>query len=385
MNKTLVALLLFLALACSIAFAQALPDFNQFKQTDKASFENKLSPGYPNTGAWYLAAGTAIMIVVMLNGLLYMFGVGFNIENLKRYARGEMLQAVASALIIFFAVSMLYELSGGGAFHIMGLILGEGDSTISCAAESGGAFHLWNTDSRFGSGPIGAFKCKTQEKINFGESTYYNIFYANLPSEGFFSICYSIFGFPIFCYDWIMALHKEVETAHLLATKVVSMLVTLHAQYAAAEYVQSTMLTVFLPLGLVLRILPFTRGVGGLFIAIAIGFYFVFPTFFVLTDPTSTRINMNSLEQTGTTNQLGCFTGFKGAAVLLSVYSGTTQGFSKTQIAISESQQSLYYLTLGVNLYPFIAFVVALAFIRAATPLLGGDLGDIMKAISRLG
>ena len=35
--------------------------------------------------------------------------------------------------------------------------------------------------------------------------------------------------------------------------------------------------------------------------------------------------------------------------------------------------------------YPFVALVITLIFIRAMTPLLGGDTGELMKMVARLG
>ena len=367
-------------LAAGIASAQT--GFESFRQSGRGGFEGQLSQ---QSGAWYGTAIAAIMLCVFLNGFIYMLGVGFGMENLKRYARGEFLQVSASALLIFFAVTLLYDLSNGGAFRIMGQLLGTGDTSIACSAAAGGRYSIWDENSQFGTGPIGAFKCKVQSNINKAEDCYKKLRVGNMAEEALASVCISVFGAPVWCFDWLSSIHKNVESVHYLATKLVSLLVTLNAQYAAADYLQTTMLAVFLPVGLILRILPFTRGVGGLFIAIAIGFYFVWPTFYVLTDPSGISVRSESLASDQERQANACFTGFKGAATLLSTYTVSTSGISLTQTAAYECSRDTTDIFVSTFFYPFVSFAITLMFIRAATPLLGGDLGEMMKAIARIG
>ena len=371
------------ALAAGLVFS----DFNSFSQTGETDLQAKLAP---NTGAWYGLAMAAIMLCVFLNGLLYMLGVGFGLESLKKYARAEFLQVTASAFMIVFAVALLYELSGsggvgGGAYKIMGQLLGTGGTTVACSAAPNGQFEIWG-DSQFGTGPIGAFKCKVQSNIDSAESCYDKLRDGNMAEEALASVCMSVFGAPVWCFDWLSDVHKDVEAVHYLTTKLVGLLITLNAQYAAAEYIQNTMLPVFLPIGLILRILPFTRGVGGLFIAVAIGFYFVWPTFYVLTDPTGVRVMQSNQNTQNAERTAGaCFTGFKGAATLLSTYTLSTTGVSVTQAAAYDCSRDTADIFVSTFFYPFISFAITLMFIRFATPLLGGDMGDIMKAVARLG
>ena len=195
-------------------------------------------------------------------------------------------------------------------------------------------------------------------------------------------MCYYLFGVPVWCGAWDLPTHQRVEQAHLLASKMTDISVSLNAQYVLAEYVQKNMLTVFLPFGLVLRIFPLTRGVGGLFIALGVGFFFVWPTFFMLTDPTFIKVN-NPPDQP---RQEGiCFTGFRGSSVLLSgivTVGGTGQ---QSDIALASGLDLVYTMTIGTVFYPFVALALTLIFVRAMTPLLGGDMGELMKMVSRLG
>ena len=361
---TLLALLLLLS-------PLAGAGFDDFKGQQGKTFSDRL------TGDWMGLATIAVAICIFFNLLVYMAGFALHSEHLKRYAKSEFLQVSASSLMIFFSIALLYQISSSG-IDFMGDVLGAGASSVSCAAMPTGKFELWQ-DSKFGSGPMGAFKCKVQEKITALDKAYDNVFNSNMAQERLESLCISLFGAPVYCWSWNLELHQKVEEAHLVATKIVSLLVPLHAQYSLAEYLQRNMLAIFLPAGLVLRVFPLTRGVGGLFIAIAIGFFFVFPTFIVLTDPTFVKVDEVQKDQ-----QAGkCFTGFTGSAVLLaSIDTGSMQ---QSAIATASGAELVYQLTVGALFYPFVSLVLTLMFIRAATPLLGGDTGEIMRMVSRLG
>jgi len=55
------------------------------------------------------------------------------------------------------------------------------------------------------------------------------------------------------------------------------LLYSLSFQHYLLQFARETMMTIFLPIGIVLRAFPFTRSPGNLLIAVAIGFYFVYP------------------------------------------------------------------------------------------------------------
>lgn len=353
--------------------AHAEGGFEGFEQTYGNSFNTQL------TQRWMPLCIIAIAIGVLFNALVYMVGNALQSEPTKRYASSELLQTAASSLLIFFAVALLYGITNSG-LDFMGELIGNG-SVISCAAyaSNGGLYPIW-ADTEFGQGPLAAFKCKIQEKINALDNSYDTVFNSNKGREMLTSSCISLFGATVYCWDWDLSLHTQVEEAHLVASKMVGLLVSLHGQFVMAEYLQKNMLAVFLPMGLALRIFPLTRGVGGLFIAIAIGFFFIFPTFVLLTDPTFVKVDLPPDDKLAGK----CFTGFKGTAVLLAAldYGATAP---QDALATAQGADLVFQLTIAALFYPFVSLVLTLVFIRAATPILGGDTGELMRLVSRLG
>lgn len=370
-------ILAFAAFAVLLASSLAHPQSGDF-----AAFEKQAGKSFQKSfeGDWQALALVAIAAGILFNAIIYMAGMALEAENLKRYARAEGLQVTASALMIFFAVSLLYTMANSG-LSFFGEVIGPG-SVIRCADESIAAdnynYNIW-TDYGFGTGPLAAFKCKLQEKITALDRAYGNIRSINLAPEMRLSICYMLFGAPVWCNSWDTALHQAIEERHLLAAKIVGLLMPLHAQYTLAEYLQKNMLSVFLPAGLVMRIFPFSRGLGGLFIALAIGFFFVWPAFFVLTDSSFVKVS----EQAAPGAAGICYTGFKGTAIVQSMANYGAN--SAEALSIASMTELLYQVTIGAMFYPFLALVLTLMFVRALTPLLGGDLGELMKMVARLG
>ena len=374
----------------ALAFALALFLLSNLLSADfYVDFEQSFGTMFSHSlNNWQLYTMVAISICFFFNVLVYMAGKALMSEHLQKYALSEFMQVTASALMIALAAELMYGLStggpgGGSGMDLMSEIIGT-NSVVACGAAPNGVFSIWQNDPNFGIGPLGAFRCKLQEKITVLDGAYDEVYKGNQWNEVWTSTCVIFFGIPVYCGDWDFALHKRVAEAHLIETKIVSLLVPLHALYTLATYVENNMLAVFLPAGLVLRIFPLTRGVGGLMIAIAFGMFFVWPTFYILTDPTFVKADQgltpNSQRAVGE-----CFTGFKGTAVLVqNVLSQSTTTGSPETLSIDNARELVYQLTISILFYPFVAFVITLVFIRAMTPLLGGDMGDFMKMVGRL-
>ncbi|VVB58707.1 Uncharacterised protein [Candidatus Anstonella stagnisolia] len=334
---------------------------------DDTGFRGQWDPSGRN---WQYYALVAVLVCIGFNALVYMLGTAFHLENMTRWAKAEFLQVSASSLMILFVVGMLFGVSGT-VEYLQNWVIGQG-STVLCSGK--------NVNVMDSGGPIEIVKCKLQEHITNLDNMYNDIYKKNLKMEARTATCYILFGMPVSCGDWNMEWHKKVEQAHLLGEKIVPLQVALNGQYALATYIANNMLGVFLPLGIILRIFPITRGVGGLLIAIAIGFYFVFPVIFVMQDPTFVKAagRPSAIMQ----DPDMCFAGFKGVSILINSIPQSED--DSISMDYNNYGELLAQLTVKIMFYPFVAFALALIFVRAATPLLGGDTGEIMRMIAKL-
>lgn len=373
-TKTIVIL----AILASIALLPAIPHSQSGYGEEEGFTRTWCASGpfeFPGCSAgsgvygWGLLSLLATLAVFFALVVIYMFGHAFSLENVKRFAVSEFFEVVASAAMIILIVFLLWEASSGGLFtFISESVLREG-STIVCGTKIRHVTDL---------GPLEVAKCKVQGKITQLDDIYQRIYDKNMKLETWGSTCLILFGVQVYCGDW--SVHSVVEQAHLLGEKIVPLQVSLHGQYALLEYINENMLAVFLPLGILLRVLPLTRGLGGLLMAVAIGFYFVFPIVLVLTDPTFVRAPPSQVSPI--TSSQACFASFRGAVAVYNSF--ILPSIGDAQLSYGNWSELLVQLTVQILFYPFIAFAVAIVFIRSLTPVLGGDTGDIMRMVGKL-
>ncbi|MBM3229821.1 hypothetical protein FJZ26_05295 [Candidatus Parvarchaeota archaeon] len=328
-----------------------------------------LSPTVRTGGwGWELAAMLAVSICFFATALIYMFGHAFSMENIKRYANSEMLQVVASAVLISTAVFILQ----GALNYTVQYVVGE-DSIAVCKGQEFAIFD-------YSAGPISFAACKIEESIDLLENCYQQTYQNNLGVERQASTCVNIKGIPVYCGDWF--LHSEVEQSHLIGYKIVPLLTNLYGQRSMMDYLAENMLAVFLPVGLILRVFPPLRGIGGLLIATAIGFYFVYPTIYLINDPTF--VKKTRTEDTSYVDPIpACYPGFKGSAAVLSI-PPLPGGRGPIAPKCPDAASLITKVTINLTLYPFVALVATLIFIRVAAPILGGDTGEILRMTSKL-
>ena len=301
-----------------------------------------------------------------------MLGRSLSLENVKRFAISEFLQVVASTILII----LLINLVSYAAYFTFTYLIG-GGSTVLCA---GTQYSFTAVGGQIGDSPISFAKCRVQERISELEALHLEIFTNNLKTEALSQTCYSFAGIQAYCGYWTM--YGDVERAHLVASKIPPLLIHLHAQYSILDYISANMLAIFLPIGILLRAIPLTRGAGGLFIAAALGFYFLLPAFIVVMDPTYVR--GESPPSGGVESPMvfnSCYPGFSGVSTLMEE---VEQGASGNSAQLDLFTSQIAQITVGTMFYPFIALALTLIFVRTAAPILGGDAGELTRMVSKV-
>jgi hypothetical protein len=140
------------------------------------------------------------------------------------------------------------------------------------------------------------------------------------------------------------------------------------------------MLAVFLPVGLILRSFHFTRGVGALFIAVAVGFYFVFPYVFVLTDPSF--VKLPPLQQYPQIAGNFCYPTLAGAVAFIAT-SGAQSGSSVGAPSLQMMSSQFGRLYAALLIHPLIALFITLIVIRYLMYLFGEEGFDVIRAVGK--
>ncbi|MBI4399551.1 hypothetical protein HY570_02270 [Candidatus Micrarchaeota archaeon] len=268
--------------------------------------------GYEWVLSWTQTSLLAVMTVFFIVAVLHMLGTLIDNQRIKMWAKSEFLQALASALIILWLVVL------ANAFAAI----------------------VSQTTGVAGS-PLDVVRADINSKITSLTSMYST---AKAQNDHFSVLewdCITIIGLQT-CHPEV---HTDVEFWRTVGYKITQLRVALNAELLLLDFVERGMLGLFLPLGILLRMAPITRGLGGLMIASAIGMYFIFPIFYVL-GSSATAVGGGS--------------------------TGQQIGFD------------LAVLQIDVFFTPFIALVVAVVFIRAVGPILGGDTDMVLRGVSRM-
>lgn len=317
--------------------------------------------GWGGAGSWYVNCVLAVFVVAIINGAIYAIGHALNSQNLKRYAQSEFLQLAATAIIIVVVLQLVIL---GAQF------IGE---------NFGGAINCGGVDV---TDPIDAASCRTAERLDYFYKQYENVKEQNYYPEWGYHFTFTLFGVPVFQGSWVPDIYKPVETYHYIASKIVSIMISLNAQMFLLKYIQENMLAFFLPLGIILRAFHFTRGIGGFFIALAISLYFIYPTVLFMMDSgyaSAPQVQQPSYRVEGVCN-IPMFSGFS-----LGAFRDATSAGRAAQLSVSISNIASFVSEVFVRIFyeNMVALAFALTALRYGTTILGGEAGVFLNVAGR--
>ncbi|MCX6777289.1 MAG: hypothetical protein NT157_00180, partial [Candidatus Micrarchaeota archaeon] len=175
----------------------------------------------------------------------------------------------------------------------------------------------------------------------------------------------------------MVGIWKDMALAHYVCNNYTWLAMAVYFQINFLQWIETSMFTIYLPIGIVLRIFPYTRGAGGFLIALAIGLYLVYPLLFLI-------IYANSAVPSG------C------QAVPIKVTSQVcaSDPAAFTQLAaVAQAQASLSAGALGGSagnmivygyFYPLVILVVTFAFVRTISPFLGADIAEMGRTLFKV-
>jgi hypothetical protein len=337
------------------------------------------SAGASWLGTWAPLCLMAVITTITFHAILVMAGRAFSIRELEAFAVSEIMQALATALIAIFLVVILtgsMELAksyisgtikcGGGALLI------NGTTTISQAGDT-------VMDSAYK-----AIRCTLQVRAkNVADIQKAMLSDGTLKTEfNLMNMAGSIFGVTIIRGDWIPSLYHDTETARIVNNLATVMLIGLNAQSSLLEYMRLNLLNIFLPVGVLLRSFYFTRGPGALFIAIAIGMYFMFPVFYVLLDPGFTPAPPDTGQNTPAPKPY-CYNTMSTTVSMVNTMQQAGVG-SSTTLTFSSMRDELTRTYIGLMLHPLVALFLTLVFVRYMMTILGGDSYELTKMVGKM-
>ncbi|MFH1221828.1 MAG: hypothetical protein V1492_01950 [Candidatus Micrarchaeota archaeon] len=315
---------------------------------------------------WLPFVALALFVALIFNGTLYSIGKAFNLRELETSAKTEMYQSMATVVFIVFFVIIV-----GGATVMMNQMI---SGTVSC-----GKIVIPTSDFH---SAISVAKCKLMDKANSIAELQADMvnnanWYFNLLNLNF-----NLLGFPVFSGSYVSDLYKAMESARFINTFATNALIALNAQIFFLSYIDANMLSLFLPVGIVLRAIQPTRAIGSLFISIAIGFYLVFPYVFIVTDPGFVKLPP-AQPRPAITGGNFCYPTYSSAVAYVN-YVVEEEGGAPGSTSSGGLGQQLGRTYTSLLIHPLVALFVTIVSIRYFMYLFGEEAYDILRMVSKV-
>ena len=331
---------------------------------------------------WVGISTTVALMSFFITVLLQMVAKAFNLQSLNMWVRAEYAQVAVSFLIIFFAILMVSVAAGtpGGDPGVVGEIVG-----VVSTASGNLPLNSAIVDSANLGNPTRIGQAYLRTIIGCESDIYSIIFIYNFFTEFFSKISLDAVGVEAISGGF--ALGGIVSLFHYINNNLVYLALFNYVQYYILQFSQFTMLQIFLPIGLILRAFPVTRGAGGLITAFALGFAFVFPISYVLivammpnTYAICSQVSVMK-DEAAITHSDPCLNN-EGAQMekyyQLKAEKGRLGGIS------AFLSESLNIFFLQSMFYPLVSLIIAFTFIRQTSSLLGADLAEIGRGLLKI-
>ncbi|MFH1448004.1 MAG: hypothetical protein ABIG39_04015 [Candidatus Micrarchaeota archaeon] len=324
--------------------------------------------------SWAAFALMAVLMHFLILSILYMISKAFSIHDLYKWTRSELAQAVASAVLIGLLFSVVAGESFGIAFLQNQTELMAGSILMPGAAGA--------TSIEVRADPFIASYAFLRNMLECVKTKYMDEFRHNRLREMALSIIITIqiFGIkiPIELSMILIPIYQKMVLSHYMANNYTWLAIALYFQIHFLKWVETAMFTVYLPLGIILRIFPWTRGAGGLLIALAIGLYLVYPLMFIIIIASSgsapegcQAVPITVQRNLCTTDPSSFVDLIEAAKAESSLRTGSLGGPASSMIIFG-------------FFYPFTILVVVFAFVRSLAPFLGADIAEMGRGLFRM-
>lgn len=259
--------LLVLLLLCAAAFAGTTDTSKTFEESTEGA-------GLEILSSWQLLSVMALVISVILVAIAYMIGIGFEMPGMRAWAGTELVQIIANAILILVLLGCIIFV----------------DTIISVIVEDSGLNIPECTDPT-----QSCLKAVTldylRDYVESSKEGALSILKNNMDAMGWANRRYGIYCTPaILPFPCLQAGFSTTVVAHnimdtdmyaILFEYYTNLLASMEAQKFFVTEISFGMGPLILAAGIVGRSFFFTRKLGGLLIAIAIGIMFFFPAMYI--------------------------------------------------------------------------------------------------------
>jgi len=212
----------------------------------------------------------------------------------------------------------------------------------------------------------------------------------------------------VFMFDLVTgwAFKGPVQTIHILSNYITFTLFIYYLFVHIMRFTQATAIAVFVPLGIILRQFPPTRGAGAFVLAFSLGFYIVFPLAYIMVANVAPQTfvcpmlpefdGLDDLNTYGIINpdkayDVMMWTESHQSSIMsaLSGMSGQIGGFDMDPFgvvpdALEVAGGQAAGFSINLCCLPFLALMITMSFVLSSTNLFGANLPEIGRGFVKL-
>ncbi|MDO8339676.1 MAG: hypothetical protein Q7T16_03390 [Candidatus Burarchaeum sp.] len=321
--------------------------------------------------AWVGIAMSAVLASFFMVAIAWMLASAFNHQGLKKWVRGEIYHVLANFLLVIGLVAMV------------GIVLTNVTEITANMATATGGFEYAGSGGATIDNPFVLAEIFLDENIQCQRMIYLDAYMADSFIEPIEHFSIGIGGMDAVSAG--NALTPITSALYLMAHNTSFLLLANYLQRHLLIFIFQTMFTLFLPVGIILRTLPVTRGLGGFMIALAIGLYIVYPISYSAMLLTSRQMSVTSTACTLSIN----------AADAAGIHSSDLTSFMQHR-SLAERllptihdkialYSSLYpFMVFRSFLFPLVAITLVFTFVRATAGFFGADIAEVGRGLIKL-
>jgi len=333
---------------------------------------------------WEGMAISAVLASFFIVALGYMIGFAFNHTGIKKWVKAEAYQVLASALLVI------------GLIVFVNIALTAMTTVTSDIVSASGGLHFTKLDAATNTyvpnpaaqdvnSPFVLSELFIDENIGCLKTWYLWIFIADTVVEPVSDFTVDIAG-GLGGVSMSFVLGPIVSALYFMSHNVVFLLLANYLQRHLLIFIYQTMFPVFLPLGIILRIFPVTRGYGGFLIAVALGLYIVYPIAYSTMMLTTRQMNAEQcrLDTLGLSRDDARGIQLTDEASFTYYKARSERLFGTVDNGISIFQQVFMFFVYRSFLFPLAALTLVFTFVRASASFFGADVGEMSRGLVKL-
>lgn len=341
--------------------------------------------------AWQAIAAVAVGLSVSLAAIMVMVSRLFGVPSLEQWAKAEMVFSLSTLFLVAFLIVTVEAVEP----FLTGIVIQATDYNYAQAT---------GTALRVEAPPNATLMDYAIAYMTSMTSCMKGLFTflmkLNFPLELVSSFQVDSFMFDIVT-GW--AFKGPVQTIRNISNYITFTLFIYYLFIHIMRFVNATALTIFLPLGIVLRQFPPTRGAGAFVLAFTIGFYFIFPFSYILAINVTPHtfacyplpeFDIPSMQGVGDMSkafEMMAWTDANQNKILGAIQGMGTYvaGFSFDQFniipdALEPGGGRLAGFSINLCCLPFIAMMVTMTFILSSMNLFGANLPEVGRGFVKL-